>query len=75
MPAIQIRRPSERDREPHGQYGVDAIKEVNLVTRNKISTRSGRTFRRRFIQKVGNGQLRTIIVQIDSILTETKVVE
>jgi len=73
MPDLWIRRPFQRDREPHGQDRSDAAKEVNLATRNErrarqtyspcaLSTRGGR------------GQPWTITVRVDCILTEMKVV-
>ena len=31
LSAIRIRGPFQRDHKPHGQYGVDAVKEMSLV--------------------------------------------
>jgi hypothetical protein len=74
LPTIRIRRPFQRDREPHGQYWIDAAKEVSLATRNKRSTQGKRTFHIHYITQGGNGQPRAVIIQADSVLTEMKVV-
>jgi len=73
--ATRIRRPFQRDREPHGQYGIEAAKDVSLVARNKRSTQSKRTVHMHFVAQNENGQLRIVIVQVDGVLTETKVVD
>ena len=39
LPGLRIRRPSQRDREPHGQYGIKAGNKVNLDAHGKRSTK------------------------------------
>ena len=54
-PAIRIRRPFQRDREPHGQYRIEAAKEVSLVTDDETSAKGARTSHTHFIAQDGNG--------------------
>ena len=49
LPPIWIRRPPQRDREPHGQYGNEAVKQANLAIRRKGLTEWKRTVHTRFI--------------------------
>ena len=78
LPTTHIRRPPQREGEPHGQYGTDAEKRASSVTRtgttdrNKVNSQPIRTLTAR---KSGNSQLRTVIVQVDGVLTGTKCVD
>ena len=75
LPPIWIRRPSQRDREPHGQYGNEATTQANLAIHHKGLTESKRTVSTHFIARGESGQPRTLIVQADSVLTETNAVD
>lgn len=72
LPTIQIRSPFQRDRKPKGQYRIESANGVSLVVRNEGSTGSKRTVRMYFIVQDGNGQLRTLVVGVNNILTGTK---
>jgi len=41
--AIRIRGPFQREREPQGQDGIDAVNEVSIATRNERSAQGKRT--------------------------------
>jgi len=74
LPGFWIRRPFQRDCEPHGQNGSDASKWVSLAARNKGSTQE--TYNPYALHAQGGcGQPRTVIIQVDSILTGMKVVD
>ena len=48
LAAIRIRGSFQRDREPQGQYGIDAVNEVSIATRGNGSAQDKRTFRMHF---------------------------
>ena len=75
LPTLRIRRPLERDREPHGQHRIYAAKEVSLITHNTRPKQRMLTSHMHFITRHGKGQSRTVIVEVGGVLTEMVVAD
>ena len=72
--AFWIHGSFERDREPHGQYGIETENKTRLAGRNEESTRSERTVHMHLTREVWKVSHDVLSFNRDDVLTRTRVV-
>jgi len=69
LSATRIRGAFQREREPQGQYGIDAVEGMSIATRDSGSTQGKRTFHMHFGREAGTVNCQRLSLKADRILT------